>query len=68
VVRFTWHPERQEMENVQVRVEFRPSGTDTLVELTHSGWEQFGEQAIELRSQYDGGWDGVLSLYAEIDS
>ena len=43
-----------------VELRFTPQGDGTLVELVHSGWEQHGEHAADLRAQYDSGWDFVF--------
>ena len=32
----------------------------TRVELTHSNWEAFGDQAADMRAGYEGGWVGVF--------
>lgn len=36
------------------------SGAETVVRLVHSGWEKFGDRAIEMRGNYDTGWDYVF--------
>ena len=36
----------------------------TRVEVVHTGWEGFGEQAESARMQYHQGWDPVLAGYA----
>jgi uncharacterized protein YndB with AHSA1/START domain len=47
----------------EVSVTFAAEGAATRVELTHSGWESFGEGAAEERAGYDSGWDQVLPHY-----
>ena len=37
----------------------------TRVDLTHEAWERLGERALEMRDQYDGGWDAVLASYEQ---
>jgi uncharacterized protein YndB with AHSA1/START domain len=62
---FTWHPGLRLGESTEVEVRFIPQGGSTLVELEHRGWEARGERAAEVRASYDGGWPGVLELYAK---
>jgi uncharacterized protein YndB with AHSA1/START domain len=61
----TWHPGRPGGPHSVVEVEFRPDRDGTRVELTHSGWEAYGERAAELRAAYEGpdAWTKVLGLY-----
>jgi uncharacterized protein YndB with AHSA1/START domain len=54
----SWHLGSSVATEVELR--FTPQGDDTLVELVHSGWERHGEDAAELRAQYDSGWDFVF--------
>ncbi len=51
-----------------LEVRFTPEGTGTRVELEHSGWERYGEQAQESFGSYNSGWDLVLGRYAEAAS
>lgn len=60
----TWHPDTPPDQAQRVEVRFLPEGTGTRVELTHTGWEALGERAADYRNGYDGGWVGVLDLYA----
>jgi uncharacterized protein YndB with AHSA1/START domain len=62
LVAFTWHPGQPEAEATRVEVSFAASGEGTEVTLRHSGWSSRpdGERA---RSQYDGGWDLVVSRF-----
>jgi uncharacterized protein YndB with AHSA1/START domain len=48
-----------------LEVRFTPEGTATRVELTHGGWERYGEKAAESFDSYNGGWDTVLGKYVE---
>jgi hypothetical protein len=50
-----------------LRVTFTAAGKQTLVSLTHSGWEIFDDPA-GARSGYDQGWVEVLGRYAELAS
>lgn len=65
-VTFTWHPGRDASRDQVVDVVFRESGGCTEVELTHTGWDSLGDQALELRSGYDQGWGKVLGFYADV--
>jgi uncharacterized protein YndB with AHSA1/START domain len=57
---FSWHPGREAVTAQEVEVLFDPDGDVTHVELVHSGWENYGEGAEEMRDNYDGGWQFVL--------
>jgi uncharacterized protein YndB with AHSA1/START domain len=64
MVSFTWHPGREANTAQHVEVRFTSEGKGTRVVLTHSGWEHYGEGAMDTRNGYDKGWDLVLGLYA----
>lgn len=64
-IAFTWHPGHKVEEAQDVEVRFSPSGTGTLVELEHSGFERLGKLARRAYRGYPMGWDYVLGLYAE---
>ncbi len=56
-VAFSWHAGTPEAEAGLVEVVFTPSGAgSTLVELTHSGWENRPDGA-GARAEYEPGWD-----------
>jgi len=60
----SWHPAREPMAASVLEVRFSPAaggGTDVFLE--HCGWEEFGDEALDLRGRYDVGWDSVLGLY-----
>jgi uncharacterized protein YciI len=61
-VAFTWHPGYSAERASAVEVTFAPSGEQTLVTLTHSGWEAFTDPAAA-RAEYDRGWPAVLSAF-----
>jgi hypothetical protein len=42
-----------------------PEGDGTRVELVHSGWEAYGDDAAASRASYDTGWDIVLGKLAD---
>jgi uncharacterized protein YndB with AHSA1/START domain len=49
----------------QVEVRFTADGEGTRVELTHTGWEAYGDGAAEGRAGYDEGWGKVLERFAD---
>lgn len=59
----SWHPGVGWEQASQVAVTFAALGDQTLVTLTHSGWEAH-EEAIAARNEYSGGWPTVLAFYA----
>ena len=61
----TWHPTRPGTPHSVVSVEFRADEDGTRVELTHTGWEAYGERAAEVRAAYEGpdAWVMVLGLF-----
>ena len=59
----TWHPGRSPDIATQVNVTFEADGAGTRLTLTHSNWEALGEEAVQTREGYDGGWVKVLARY-----
>lgn len=64
-VAFSWHPGREPDTAQTVEVTFAAAGDGTLVELVHTGWEKLGDEALEMRERYDGGWTFVLDRFGE---
>jgi uncharacterized protein YciI len=64
-VAFTWHPGHGAERASHVEVTFTAADKQTLVSLTHSGWEIFDDPAAA-RSEYDQGWAQVLGQYAAL--
>lgn len=62
----SWHPSRERSPSSRLEVEFQAAGAGTLVRLTHSGWEAFGDQSDAVRSNYESGWDVVLRPFEEL--
>ena len=61
---FSWDPSGRRAET-EVEVTFTETSTGgTRVELTHRNWHVIGDEAVELRSSYEGGWPGVLAAFA----
>lgn len=55
--------------STEVEVTFTPDGPDrTLVELEHRQLERFGDAAPRIREQFEGGWAGMLGLFAQAAS
>jgi uncharacterized protein YndB with AHSA1/START domain/uncharacterized protein YciI len=70
-LRMTWHPGRDPEPHTKIEVTFtavavqgRPTES-TLVELVHSGWEVLDDPAAA-RSEYAGGWAGVIGRYGAL--
>ncbi len=57
---FTWQLSRTPEQAQNVEVTFAATETGTRVELTHSGWERLGAEAMEVRAGYDSGWEVVF--------
>jgi uncharacterized protein YndB with AHSA1/START domain len=61
----TWHPGRKPESAQKLEVTFQSDGEGTRVDLTHSGWENLGDRAGDIRKEYVPGWDHVLGKYVE---
>jgi uncharacterized protein YciI len=64
-VAFTWHPGHAPERASHVEVAFAAAGPQTLVTLTHTGWDVFADPAAA-RAEYDRGWPVVLDRYQEL--
>jgi uncharacterized protein YciI len=64
-VAFTWHPGHTPERASHVEVAFAAAGPQTLVTLTHTGWDVFADPAAA-RAEYDRGWPVVLDRYLEL--
>jgi uncharacterized protein YndB with AHSA1/START domain len=58
---FTWRPGRQKITAQTVEVIFSQEDDSTVVVLTHTGWENLGDQGPAQRDNYHGGWDIVFA-------
>ena len=58
----TWHPGQGPERATEVAVAFTPDGDDTVVTLTHTGWERLAEPQ-RVRDEYEQGWPVVLAGY-----
>lgn len=63
-VEFTWHPSRDPSTAQEVQLEFHTEGSGTRLELTSTGWEQWGRRAKRARKSYNIGWAYVLNVWA----
>jgi uncharacterized protein YndB with AHSA1/START domain len=62
-LRMTWRPGFDaDMADTELELRFAPEGEETRVELVHGGWERLVNGATS-RSNYDGGWVGVLEKF-----
>jgi organic hydroperoxide reductase OsmC/OhrA len=59
---FTWHPGQTADRASHVEVTFAAAGDQTLVTLSHRGWDTFDDPA-GARADYDQGWPVVLGCY-----
>jgi len=64
---FSWHPGYGPEHGTDVRVTFTASGAQTLVALTHSGWERMNDPFARA-AEYENGWPAVLSGFAALIS
>lgn len=56
----SWHPTLNPVAASILEVRFTPNGSGTDLYLEHRGWEEFGQRGLEIRGEYDPGWDFVL--------
>jgi uncharacterized protein YciI len=61
---FSWHPGGPPDQATHVEVTFTHTDAQTLVTLTHTGWERFADPA-ETRAEYEQGWPVVLGTYRD---
>jgi uncharacterized protein YciI len=61
---FSWHPGGPPDQATHVEVTFTRADAQTLVTLTHTGWERFADPA-EARAEYELGWPVVLGTYRD---
>jgi uncharacterized protein YndB with AHSA1/START domain len=59
----TWYPGRGPQTAQQLEIVFEAESGGTAVSLEHRGWATLAEDALELRSNYDRGWDSVLGRF-----
>ena len=61
---FSWHPGGPPDQATHAEVTFAQADAQTLVTLTHTGWERFADPA-EARAEYELGWPVVLGTYRD---
>ena len=61
---FSWHPGGPPDQATHVEVTFTQADAQTLVTLTHTGWERYADPA-KARAEYDQGWPVVLGTYRD---
>ena len=61
---FSWHPGGPPDQATHVEVTFTQADAQTLVTLTHTGWERFADPA-GARAEYELGWPVVLGTYRD---
>jgi uncharacterized protein YciI len=61
---FSWHPGGPADQATHAEVTFAQADAQTLVTLTHTGWERFADPA-EARAEYELGWPVVLGTYRD---
>lgn len=59
----SWHPDREPTAASRMELRFDETDTGTQVNIHHSGWEEFGDDAERLRGEYDRGWEVVLAAF-----
>jgi len=62
----TWYPGHDDTRATRLDVTFTADGDTTRVDLEHTGWEIFAEQAPEHSKAYDDGWGTVLGYYTRL--
>ena len=67
-VRFKFHPSRPENTAQTIEVVFHPQGSGARLELTATGWENWGRGAERARRGYRMGWGILLDLWAKRSS
>ena len=61
---FSWHPGGPPDQATHVEVTFAQADAQTLVTLTHTGWERFADP-VAARAEYEQGWPVVLGTYRD---
>ena len=61
---FSWHPGGPPDQATHVEVTFSQADAQTLVTLTHTGWERFADP-VQARAEYELGWPVVLGTYRD---
>ena len=59
-----WKPDARPQFTSEVEVRFIAEGASTRVEVEHRNFERMGPGGEKMRNDVDGGWPGLLQLYA----
>ena len=62
----TWHAGHDASRTTDILVTFTADGNETIVHLTHTGWERLLEDGEESARDYAEGWPPVLAKYADL--
>lgn len=63
---YTWHLGRHRDDATDVEIRFRAAGPSaTRVEIEHTGWDRFGDQAGPWRHRNEAGWESLVPHYCE---
>jgi DNA-binding transcriptional ArsR family regulator len=65
-IALTWHPGLPTAQSTSLDLGFQADGAATRVTLVHDGWEMRGVNGLEMRDNYDTGWDHVLGMIPEV--
>ena len=61
---YTWHLGRDPDEATDVEIRFLAAGRDTTrVEIEHTGWERYGDQAGPWRDRNRIGWESLMPYF-----
>lgn len=60
---YLWHIYGTRDEATDVDIRFLPSGDETVVRITHGGWERLGTRGEGLRERNRRGWAGLLPSF-----
>ena len=67
VLQYTWREESWAPDqSTTVTVRFTADGDGTLVDVTHSGWESLGDDALASLGGYSQGWIELLGFYSAL--
>lgn len=67
-IEYTWHPGLPTNQHTIVDVRFRAKEDGCEILLVHTGWEARGDDGLEVRNNYNTGWDYVLGEYTNLAS
>lgn len=62
----SWYPSRTPETAQEVEFRFTDLDGATRVDLEHRGWDTLGDEAADLRRNYQGGWETVLGEFRSV--